>query len=389
MIPLGKLPNSSLIIWQGKEVHLSMTCLILEEPLGLWGKAWISLLMLASTASFGQRLYKSAYYLGRGDTGIAVADDHEAIYYNPAGVAQGKGVYKRTILASPMFEFSSSTKDIVRKFALENDANAETLADEMGKNQHAGLSNLSAIVFRRAALGVLVSSELDLLPRLSAEQRGTPVVGGGFAANQAVSFTLAEKFFSDNFMMGVTMKYVSRSTGGLEVALAEANSVSEQLESDEVLNSGTGTGADFGLMYRSDHKRAPFSIGLTVQNVGETSMIGVTEDDNPDPLKQTVNIGFAIEPGTKVSRLKLLLDYRDVTGEVDENPLKNINIGTEIAVLGITGLTSGLRHGYATVGYYVDLYVLRMDFGMYTEEVGARIGERPDNRFFFRLTAGF
>src|SRR4051812_18693052 len=58
------------------------------------------------------RLYRSAYFLGRGDTGIATADNEEAVFYNPPVIAYGKGIYKLTILASPQVEVSQSARDL-------------------------------------------------------------------------------------------------------------------------------------------------------------------------------------------------------------------------------------------------------------------------------------
>ena len=79
------------------------------------------------------RLYRSAYFLGRGDTGIATADDQEAIFYNPAGLAQGKGIYKRFVVGSPHVEFSKATRDVARQLELEDQDQTETLKKQIGK----------------------------------------------------------------------------------------------------------------------------------------------------------------------------------------------------------------------------------------------------------------
>ena len=340
-------------------------------------------------ASESERLYRSAYFLGRGDTGIAVVDNHEAIHYNPAGLAKGKGIYKETVLVSPMVELSSATKDLIRKFTLENATGADTLADEIGKNQHIGFYQTTAVVFRRAALGVTVSNQTNLLPYLSAEQMSLPVVSASAAANQVLHFSLAEEFFTKGLYFGTTVKYWQRSVANLSIPLAEASDVASQLEGDNVLNTGTGTGADLGMMYQTQSKRAPFSLGVQVQNVGGVAMTGATPQDKVPDLHQVVNVGAAIEPGTRLSRFKLLLDVRDLGSKTEDNTLKKIHIGAEIAIGSLTGVTGGFHHGYPSVGTYLNLYVLRFDLGMYTEEVGDRIGERPDSRFFLRIAGGF
>ena len=62
------------------------------------------------------QVYRSATFLGRGDSGIAIADDEDSLFYNPAGLAlferpfgaapKAGDFYKRAVLASPMVEGS-------------------------------------------------------------------------------------------------------------------------------------------------------------------------------------------------------------------------------------------------------------------------------------------
>jgi hypothetical protein len=126
-----------------------------------------------------------------------------------------------------------------------------------------------------------------------------------------------------------------------------------------------------------------------VNDVGTTSISPTEETDVNLDVKQTVNLGTAIETGTKVSRLKLLFDYRDALSAVEKNVRKKIHVGSELGVLDMVGMTGGINQGYPTVGFYTDLYLMRLDLGMYTEEVGDRVGTRPDSRYYIRLFVGF
>ena len=335
------------------------------------------------------RLYRSAYFLGRGDTGIANADGHEAITYNPAGIAKGKGIYKETVLASPLVEGSAAIKDLYRKYVIEKNTDAETLVEELGKNQHVGFYNYSGLVFRRAALGATVSSTTNLLPYRSSTYSGLPVVQGETTANQVVTFALAENFFSKNFFMGLTGKYINRQEAALSVAIAEADNIESKLSDSNILNTAYGFGGDLGIMYRSNSKKAPFSIGLTVENVGNINMTGATQKDKMEALPQMVNFGISIEPKTRASAFKFLADYRDILSGNESNSLKKIHLGTELSIKDMIGITSGFNQGYPSIGAYIDTYVFRFDIGSYTEEVSERVGNRPDQRFFLRMKTGF
>ncbi len=336
----------------------------------------------------GDRIYRSAHFLGRGDTGIAVADDQEAIFYNPAGLAQGKGIYKKVVIGSPQLEFSSRGRDLYNKLYVQEKDQTETLKGEIGKPFHLGLSSLSAVVFRRAAVGAILSNEANLLVRKHPDQGALESVSADFASNQGLTFSLAESFLSDRVLIGATGKYIKRSEAEFEAGIADAQSISD-LNTSDILKEGTGTGADVGLMYIAPENRwrTQYSGGITVKNVGDT-VIENESGEKVSALKQTVNVGVAAALGTKVSRFKLLLDYWDVTGNVESNVLKRIHIGTEISVAGFIGVTGGLNQGYSTAGIYTDIYVFRVDAGYYTEEVGERVGMYPDERYFVRITAG-
>ena len=354
-------------------------------------KLLIALMIMLSSiaeAQEKQRLYRSAHYLGRGDTGIATADNHEAIFYNPAGLARGKGIYKETVIASPMVEISADTKDLIRKVAIEKDTDPETMRQHIGKNQHLGIYNFSGIVFRRAAVGAAVSTQNNVLVSKDPEGAGLEQIQADSTVNQVLTFSIAEKFFKDYLMIGTTLKYINRGVADAQLSIMDAQNVNDTLQAEDVVGYGNGGGADIGLMFRTKGK-APFSLGLTVEDVGDTIIKPVQETTVLKDLESTVNIGLAVEPGTKFSKFKFFIDYRDLAGNAEQNPFKRFHFGTELSIRDRIGFTAGSNQGYPTVGTYIDLWVLRLDVGAYGEEMGDRIGSRPDQRYFMRLVAGF
>jgi hypothetical protein len=343
----------------------------------------------ADGLSYEPRLYRSAHFLGRGDTGIAVADEEDAIFYNPAGLALGKGIYKKTVLLSPQVELSEATRDLARRLGAENANAVETVQNNIGKPNHFGLQNFTGLVLRRAALGAIVSNNIDLLAYKSAEYGGMEVVEANVDQNIGATFSLADTFFMPKLMMGITAKYLARGRGSMTVISVEADKVTDELSNTaDFIGMGEGGGLDFGLMYQGGGRTNP-SFGLTINDIGDTK-ITPTEETNLDlDLKQQINIGGSIEPGTKFSKLKLLMDYRDIAGTVIKNPYKRFHMGGELSVLNMIGIMGGINQGYPTAGLYFDFYILRLDLGYYTQEMGKRIGTRPDTRYFVRLEAGF
>lgn len=345
-------------------------------------------------------LYRSPHYLGRGNTGIAAADNHEAVFYNPAGLASGKGIYKEIVLLSPAVHTSVYTKDLVRQVAVEEKNDPDTLKSFVGHNLHLGLSNYTGLVFRRAALGILVSGHTNILLAKSEEDRGVENLKGEVALNKVPHFALAQDFWNQKLLVGGTLKYVMRNEGRMTVSAIDSSDISNQLQSDSIQKEMRGVGLDLGLIYRFD--KIPWRLGLHAQNVGSTrlevvdseegSSEGESQGESSSPgrsLPQKINLGSAYEFRTKLSSMLFLLDFHDITGESELSTFKRLHLGGEMNVAKIFGFVGGLNQGYPTAGLYLNLYVLRMDIGVYAQEVGGAVGVRPDQRFYFRLMAGF
>jgi hypothetical protein len=333
------------------------------------------------------RIYRSAYFLGRGDTGIATADGEDAIFYNPAGIAYGKGIYKKTVLASPMIQISNSTKDLAREIAVEEDNSTQTIRKYIGSPQSLGIYNFTGIILRRAALGLVASGNNSVLVYKSPEagalesfRLSSRAYGGGV-------FTLADSFFDSRVNMGVTGKYLQKYQADLDIDLSQYEQARDQ-DPSGIVKQGAGGGLDFGLMVRGGSRLNP-SFGLTIQDIGDTVYASDVPETTPDPNYQTVNIGFAVAPGTKVSTMRMLIDYRDILNRQQSNPFNKLHLGGEFSIRDTIGLTTGLNQGYATAGMYLDTYLLRFDLGFYTEETGEYSGHRGDSRLYFRLSAGF
>lgn len=347
-----------------------------------------SLWTQSAFAEDDQRLYRSPYYLGRGDTGLAIADDQEAIMYNPAGLARGKGIYKRVILASPMIEFSDDARNLAKELQDSSTDIPSALRKRVGKNEHIGVYNLTAIVLRRASIGLFNGETTDILIHKSPEAGGLEGVKARVVSSNGLVFGLAQDFLNQRLLIGANMKYMHRGEGNFEANVTDADALKD-LQADEIFKQGTGTSADLGIMWKMTG-RMETSFGATVHNVGGASFTSTSEATSaPKPLKQVVNLGVAMEPGTKTSRFRLLVEYWDALNALKTSNLKKIHLGSEISVRDIVGVTAGLSGGWAGGGFYVDLYALRIDGGIYIQEMDDRVGVRPDKRIYLGLTAGF
>ena len=363
----------------------------------LKGELWIRLgllacSLLATTQAAADSLefntlYRSPYFLGRGDAGVATADNHEAIFYNPAGLALGSGIYKETVLISPSLQVSTQTKDLVRQAVVEKENSADQLKAFAGKNVHLGFNNFTGIVFRRFAIGILASANTNIMLSKSPDANGLDTLHGDANVNRVATMSAAEGFFDNSLLVGTTLKYILRNEASIDVSAADANNIADKLDSDDVKKDRKGYGADLGIMLRP--KSWPLSLGLHVENLGTTKLKAAENGVGGKRLPQIVTLGLAVEKSTKTSSLAFMADFRDALGSVETNGFKRTHLGAEVRFGRFIGLTGGLNQGYPTVGFFTNLYVVRMDLGLMTEEVGSSAGLRPDQRVMFRLMAGF
>lgn len=337
-------------------------------------------------------LYRSAYFLGRGDTGLATADEEEAIFYNPAGLALGKGIYKKIILASPMLEVSKDTRDVIKQIQLQESDPTETLRKHEGKAQHVGANTFTGIILRRAAIGVFAHSSNTAMLYKDHEKGALESLFAESIVDAGATFSLAQDF-GKYFYLGTTAKFIKRNRAYFKANATEGDQLESLDSQDKISMTGSGVGADVGMMFRSTG-RTIIAVGLVVQDIGNTTLIPDQSTDLPKserPLKdirQTVNIGLAMEPGTKYSKFRILADFRDATDAYKMSVFKRIHLGAELTLRNVVGFTTGLNQGYPTFGAYVDLRLFRFDAGVYGEEIGEFAGSRPDTRFYVKFTAG-
>lgn len=352
----------------------------------------IQLLALHGAKSYAQelssyRLYHSAYFLGRADTGVADAEGYESIFYNPAGLALGKGLYKEIVFASPSLIISDDTKNLARKIIIEENNSVSSLREHVGKNQHVGAENFSGIVFRRASLGAFASTQNNLLIYKSPEYRAIEILEANSVTNTGITFSIAEQFFNESFAIGTSLIYLNQSHADLSINVIDAEDISEQLSSDDVQQNYTGFSANLGIILKSDG-RIPLKMGLTIQNVGDTKLDNKTSDGPKRTLPQIVNLGSSATFKSHASYMKFLLDIRDITSKVEPDFFRKTHIGAELNFANFFGFTGGVHQGYPSFGVFLNLYLFRFDLGSYTSEIGSTPGIRPDNRYFLSIKSG-
>jgi hypothetical protein len=365
--------------------------------------------------------YRSAYFLGRGDTGIAVADYENSLFYNPAGLAlydrpplmktpwrrfrtfeeninktrAPKGFYKRFVLASPMVEASDSIRTGFKDIYASDGDPVQTIDTVLGENIHLGADNFSGLIMRNFGVGVFGSTRADTLISKDPDQGGLETAKARARAIAGITAGFAHPVVEDRFMVGLGFR---KETHGRIAAKLDptipASEVRTTLEAQNMIGIGEGTAVDLGLMYKGDTHRLSTNTlrlwaGFLLQDVGGTQ-ITPNEPTNLDlDIKQTANLGLGLDVLAYRSYIRWLIDLRDAANQYDLPLSQRLRTGLELWVNGHVGAQVGLHDGYASYGAFVDFVLLRIDAGMYAAEMGSRAGARQDRRMYVRVMVGF
>ncbi len=329
--------------------------------------------------------YRGIRPLGMGDAFTAISNDENAVFYNPAGL--NSVVKGRVELINPTVGYSQNTMDFLNDVQdLDSDdvsASTDMLDKHMGNQMGLRVSvfpnwtrhNFSAGAFALANVGGAIHNPPFPYMDIDASTDGGAIVG------LARSFTPEDKL-----QMGVSLKFVQRR--GITRTYDATDIANEDYDVDEDLETGTGFGVNVGAIYNLERTLFGLkpSFGVAVQNVG-----GMKFGDELAEVEQKVNIGVVLKKEMGLGALMLALDYKDLFANVglDDDKGKRLHIGGELKFKKLLAVRAGLNQGWGTFGLTIDLWLIKVSYAMYYEELGAYAGQLKDQRHVFQLVLGW
>ncbi|MGA2090264.1 MAG: conjugal transfer protein TraF [Endomicrobiales bacterium] len=354
--------------------------------------------------------------LGMGGAFVAISDDQNAIFYNPAGLTQRQG--------SEFIAFElpiSISQDVLNFYDFYND-NQNTLQNFSNLSQNQQVSLLNEINDKITTYKPEIRFGFPNTCYLSGNQAITWGIGVfdqaqiGFQFNRSLivpslsmygdvdgilAVPLAHRFdvlpvLPGSMSLGVTLKAIQRySVNELNESVLEFQNFSPQLQ------TGQGFGADAGALYQPNSR---WNIGVQVTDVGGTTIKyaaqtasqqgQVNQPAYTSMISPEWNTGVAYIPskimywpGKYISsqdRLILAFDLRDVADYAGDSPLfaatgwVKVHMGAELR-LGPLSLRGGYNSGYPTYGFGLRIpYLgLRVDYANWADEMGLFAGQIP------------
>ncbi|MCB9025074.1 MAG: hypothetical protein H6625_02045 [Bdellovibrionaceae bacterium] len=316
--------------------------------------------------------------LGMGNAYVAVVNDIDSMFYNPAGFAQNSQ-FNWTIMDP---KIGVGGVESVQKLSnLQSSGGfASTLRELYGEKVYVNVGAKTAIVtpWFAAALYDNIDTSLRInnpaVPEIDANIVNDLGVGLGFG------FSILP-----GFQMGMTFKRITRTGSRFTLGSSLIGSLDPEAIKDEVMRTGLGYSTDLGFNIAPNLGVVEPVISFVWKDLGVTSF-RPTEDGGlaPPSDKDNMIFGFALILDVGLVHLIPSFEYQYIN-DSDIQIGKKINLGLEVG-LPLLNLRGGFHQGYYTLGVGVNLGLLRIDAASYGVELGAYPGQLEDRRYILQLT---
>lgn len=337
--------------------------------------------------------------LAMGNAFVAVADDYNALFYNPAGLARLKEWDGEFL--NPSVEVSANSikviKEVMSLSFSDTDAVLDFLEQNTGKSQHANLGWTPHLVFPGFGFGI----GADFNTTLAVHRDISVDVDAGPRVIMPIGY--AKNFLEDRLSVGGSVKMVARGGIDREFSINDIQAFSKKdkdstdaatdntPELDDYVTGGMGVGADFGLLFTPIKTMEP-TLGLSIMDVGGTPYskklnVGGKALGKPEARLPSVNAGVSLKPwAANGMYLRTSMDADAINQPVHYS--KKYNLGVEWGYGSIIKLQTGLHQGELSGGFEFDVFLFTCRFATYTEQLGAVAGEDDnlrDRRYALQL----
>lgn len=268
----------------------------------------------------------------------AVADDQNALFSNPAGLARldstFAGLFDVSLsaslgsggISSLMNDFENVVKAVDK---IQSSSDTSKIIDNVTSVGELVSSRTAAVGIKNQSYwvspkwGIASTLSLDVATGLHAKIL-PEVIDFGVLGDVDVRGGYAQSFQNKKISLGAAPYYRLRAQGGkANFSIAEA--IEPQATIRKIVAIGHGVGLDLGLMVTPIEAMSP-SFGLAILNLGDTKLYktGSSIFSNasflkdadivgaPDLIKQIVNVGFSISPIDGPGFVRLSGELREI-----------------------------------------------------------------------------
>lgn len=351
--------------------------------------------------------------LGMGGAGVALTDSSSAIFYNPAGLSEGK-----FSLSVPSFGITLYHPSAL----LEKGEDGKSLVEKVMKGEKMGELVTPVLDVIGTSFTPLVRADAEVslvLPfglGIGVYTSDTVYTYSGTVINEvdaslALGYAYKVRLGSLNISTGVAARFNALAFN----RRLDAIDLSDVIDSKDIKNmeltlaSGWAPLLDLGITTEwhglsvaavlSEINLTGYKMQIDATTVSKMAGTVLTLDKNNDlTIKGIPNLTFGLgyKLDSKFISLKAGVDFTDcipfINKDIELNKrtaIKHLNAGLELGLFDTLILRGGLNSGYYTAGASLDFYALRIDAAYYWMEMGTGAGERGVDGLSIRFNIGY
>ena len=334
-----------------------------------------------------------------------MADDENAIFYNPAAINDFPQEFHFQFLL-PTVEFSYKSLDYLINDVPNLANNIDDAAGDAAKinvldafaaantgryEEVAARGNIVTMMYKYISASLFYEAH-GVVALLNPASSTVDIEILGQAGLQLGT---AYSFFDDHLQAGIAVKFMERYLVDETITQRDVISTANFNDIIDYMSFGFGIGVDVGFKgsppFRGkvwDYLKPMFA--FTVQDIGHTRFFA---GDPVGRQNESMTFGMAVHPDFYKFKSILAIDVRDL--EYRGDFLTKFHVGYEVTwpeiskVLRSVSLRVGMNQMYVTGGLGLDFKYFKMNLATYGKEIAQRTIQKQSRMFALQLAAGF
>lgn len=183
--------------------------------------------------------------------------------------------------------------------------------------------------------------------------------------------------FDNHLALGIGAKIIRRfESETIDIAIEQTEGMAATIDTsfNQLKKGITGFGIDVGAIYSLNNK-------IKLSAVAQDLLCRIGANNVPLNLK----LGMAFQQS---QRLLFFGDVEDLFNTHGEQLINKLHVGAEYR-LPVLSFQAGFNRGYPTIGFGIDVWVLRFNYAFFTNELTGSPGQQPDNYHLLGLELGW
>lgn len=348
----------------------------------------IFVLLLTSFQSDAEELhyyYRGARATAMGGAYVGLADDEQALFLNPAGLA---GNDTSVIDYAPiMLDVSREMYSSYSDSSLLDSFDFDGINKLMGKNLYGRFQFTPNLIMPNFGAAIMMDAEMAFY----ANNKAMPHITFGWQNTNGIQmgtgFSLYGKrrrprsgTLQNDIRVGIGGKYLWRRGGYRHVPFEKLLQINKgtSLIKELAGNYHTGMGVDFGLqVIQPLNKGFVMSFGSAYTDVGNTSFGG-----EPETQMGNFSVGTALKYYRPAFSITGAFDYSNIAQDVEGRQKMHYGVELQLSMLTIY---MGINQVYFTTGVGFDVWLLRVMAVTYGQELGTDVFQDGNRRFMLSI----